>query len=556
MNKLLYKLHSLSVSTKLAFLIFSIIFIFSSSIVFLALHSSEEQTNEIIKTMISNNIQSNNNFLVSSVLANDNWALFKFLKAMSKNEIIKNAGITDVHHIVLAHTDTNKHTIGTILKITEDNTIFKIEKDNILLGYLVLVIEKSSIKTLLQKNLTNNFVFMLLAAFISFILAIYFMKNLLKRLNILHENAKAISMKRWNDIKEVTSVENDEISDMIKAIVVVMNEMKTMIQNEESLKNFYHKILFSTDNLIIICDKELNILYQNEHYLKKHTINNNSLKDFFIEDVKKYNSKKSANYFKEKISNKREKVTIYCQINKIDENIVISCSDITQLSQLKENEKITHSLKTLGEISSLFAHEMKNLLQPLKLLLEDNDEMLNKKDIKIIDNTLIRMDSQVIDFLSLSKPIDTTQKSKILVKEHIDEIDKLLKTQLDKKKITFTSNIDDDLRVCLNKSSLEKILTNLIHNSIDACDKNGHIKLEWHNISNNMSLLRFSDDGSGIDATVRENLFKPFFTTKKYGSGLGLFTIYKIVYFSGGNMTLADTKLTTFEIYLPTEDLR
>ncbi len=115
MKQIIRWLHSLSIYTKLAFLIFMIIAVFSSVIVILAIDTSKKQTNEIISEMIDSNIQSNKDFLTSAILANDNWALFKFLKSFSKNSTIKDAGIVDTNFVVLAHTNTKKHRIGTIL---------------------------------------------------------------------------------------------------------------------------------------------------------------------------------------------------------------------------------------------------------------------------------------------------------------------------------------------------------------------------------------------------------------------------------------------------------
>ncbi len=69
-----------------------------------------------------------------------------------------------------------------------------------------------------------------------------------------------------------------------------------------------------------------------------------------------------------------------------------------------------------------------------------------------------------------------------------------------------------------------------------------------------MSVLKIVDSGPGIPKQMREKIFKPFFTTKSNGSGLGLFTIYKIVYLSGGQISLLESDKTTFVIKLPLEE--
>ena len=551
MKKLTRWLHSLSIYTKLAFLIFTTIFAFSSVIALLAIDTSKKQTNEIINEMIDSNIQSNKDFLTSAILANDNWALFKFLKSFSKNSAIKNAGIVDTHFITLADTNTKKHRIGTIIQDKTGHKILPFKKDGVLLGYFILDIEKNLIRDMLEKSFSTNFLIMIGAAIFSFLFAIYFMKNLLDRLNILKENAKAISLRKWDDIQEIQSVENDEITDLVKTTTFLMKEIKEFVKKEEQLKKFYQQILASVDIFIVICDEDLNIIYQNEHSISKLLVENNSFKSEHIKSLVQCYQDHSCTFCKQKITDDLgENLSLYYQIRLVNEYLVISFSDITQLSKLEENEKILHSLKTLGEISSLFAHEIKNLLQPLKLLIQEGEE-IDKEDLQIIHNTLNRMDAQVIDFLSLGNPIDKKNTAALNCKNLFKDLISIIKPKLDEKNIKLAHDIEDGLKVKISKSSFEMIFMNLINNSIDAIKKNGDIAISWHKNLDNMTLLKIEDSGSGISKKLRKKIFKPFFTTKSNGSGLGLFTVYKIVYLSGGQINLSDNPKTTFLINLP-----
>jgi len=435
-----------------------IIAIFSSIIILLAIDTSKKQTNEIINEMIDSDIQSNRDFLASSILANDNWALFKFVKSFSKNKTIKDAGITDTNFIVLAHTDTKKHRIGTILDDKDKHTILPFKKDGVLLGYIVIDIQKNSIKNMLEKSLSANFLIMILAALFSFLLAIYFINNLLKRLNVLTNNAKAISLKKWDDIQEIQSAENDEITDLVKTTTYIMKKIKESVEKEEQLKKFYQQILASVDIFIIICDENLNIMYQNEHHISHMLLENGKFKNTYIQNLIKCYQDNSCTFCKQKITNDLgEDLSLYYQISLVNEYLVISFSDITQLSKLEENEKILHSLKTLGEISSLFAHEIKNLLQPLKLLLRDGED-LDDEDLQIINNTIDRMDAQVIDFLSLGKPIDKRGVISLNVKLALEDLIKIIKPKLKEKDIILTYEIDNGLKIKISQNSIQKLI--------------------------------------------------------------------------------------------------
>ncbi len=554
MKKIINWLHSLSIYTKLAVLIFAMISFFASIIIYLAINTSKTQTEEITHEMINSNIQSNKDFIASAILAHDNWALFKFLKSFSKNSIIANAGIVDENFIVLADTDTKKHRIGTILNDLKNHTVIPFKKDGVLLGYFILDIEKQSIKKLLEKSFFNNFLIMVFAAVLSLLIAVYFMRNLLNRLDILKENAKAISQKNWEDIKEIQSRENDEITELVNSTTLLMREVQASVEKEEELKNFYQQTLASVDIFIVICDKNLNIIYQNHHPLSKILLEGGGFKNEYIKKLINCYKDSSCKFCKQKISDKfGEDLALYYQIRKVKESLVISFSDITQLSRLEENEKILHSLKTLGEISSLFAHEVKNLLQPLKLLLQDENE-IDKEDLYIVNNTLDRINAQVIDFLSLGKPIDKKNIKAINAKSFFEELLEIIKPKLKENNITLRYDIDKGLKVYMSKNSLEMILINLINNSIEALQKDGEIEISWHSDDKDMSVLKIVDSGPGIPKQMREKIFKPFFTTKSNGSGLGLFTIYKIVYLSGGQISLLESDKTTFVIKLPLEE--
>ncbi len=558
MSFILKRLHSLSVTAKLALLIFLVISLFSTTIIFIAMENLKKQTNEVISEMINSNIKSNKDFLASAILANDNWKLFKFLKSFSQNSIIKSAGIVDKNFVVLADTDTKVHRIGTHLKKDKKDTIIPFKKDGILLGYFVLNIEKNSVRKILEKNLSKNFLLMIGAALLSFLFAVYFMKNLLKRLNVVVENAKAISLKRWDDIKDIQSVENDDITELIKTTTYLMKEIREQVTREEQLKNFYHQILNSIDIFIIICDVDLNIQYQNNHKLKKYILKDDkTFKGNMIKNLIECYKSKHCIFCKQKISDELEgDISLYYQARLVNDYFILSFSDITQLSKFEENERVAHSLQTVGEISSLFAHEIKNLLQPLKLLLLDEDS-LDKKDFEIVSNTLNRMDAQVVDFLSLGKPlVEKMPMTPLNVKSVVLEIYNILKLDINDKNINFIMDIDDDLEIFINKNSIEMILMNLIKNAIDALPKNinGYIEIFWHKTKENFTILRVKDNGIGIPKSSRKNLFKPFFTTKQNGSGLGLFTVYKIVYLSGGSMKLLNSDDTIFEIALPVKN--
>lgn len=545
------KIHSLSLYAKLAFLIFSTLTLFIFSIVMVSINISQTQTNQIVDEMIENNIQSNKYFLSSSILAHDEWALYRFLKAFATNSFVVDVGIVDKEFVILAHSNPRKNKTGNLFIKQKKDKIIPFKKDNILLGYFIIDVERDSIKAMLEKSFINDVPTMVIIALLIFFVAIYFMKNLLERLTILKENVKAISLKKWEEIQEIKTVENDEITDIILTTTDIVKKIKESELKQKDLRNFYQNILGSMDVLIIICDKNHTMMYHNKHNLSKVIIKKESLAPFVKELIECYQTN-SCSACGHRISHKSlGDRTLFYQVKKLDEYILCTFSDITQLTKLQENEKIVHSLKTMGEISSLFAHEIKNLLQPLKFLLQDFDE-LNDDDVVVINNTIDKIDAQVLDFLSLGKPITDSVNQNILVEEKIENILDMMKPKLIKKDIKISYKIPKYAFARIGKKSFEMIVENILYNAIEAIENNGTIEIIWsEETHNNLALLKITDNGKGISKEIKEKIFKPFFTTKPNGSGLGLFTVSKIVYQSGGEIYLDCEDKTTFLIYLP-----
>lgn len=219
----------------------------------------------------------------------------------------------------------------------------------------------------------------------------------------------------------------------------------------------------------------------------------------------------------------------------------------------EKNARITHSLSILGEISSSFAHEIKNILQPLKLLIPQETPP-DKEDMPIIHNALMRIDHQVVDFLALAKPTDIEQDKALHVKPFVSESIEILKPRCIEKSLHVKSVLEEDFLVKLNPKAIELIIINLLNNAIDAAYKNSTIQIQWGKFNENLSLLCVQNFGKTMDDKTKDNLFKPFFTTKKDGSGLGLFSIYKVVYLSGGHIEyVSENEMTKFCLYIPIE---
>ena len=554
MNRLIQYILSFSIHTKLAGIIFFIVIFISLSTALIAIDISKNQTKKIVDELITSTVKTNNAFIVSSLFVNDSWKLYKFLKALSESSVIKNAGILDLNNEVIAFSNPKLYKVGDKFEFNNQYKTIDIISDSVILGKIVLEVETSSISKMIKDTFISNSLFLILAGIVSFLIANLFTNQLLKRFKLVVNNMSAISQRKWDLIKYNKNHKHDEFDKLIYQSVKLMNDIKYSMEKEESLRLFYHNILKSIDSLILICDEDMNIKYHNNHDLSKYILDekrigfSNTISDRFFQ------LKKEEKSFTLEIKDQETKY-LYVNIHHLDTRIVIYFSDITRLKQMDDNKRVMQSLEVLGEISSQFAHEIKNLIQPLKLLIPKNN-VPDMEDLEMIHATLAKMSKQTSDFLVLGKPVDIVYEESLNLKRICDEIFNIVEVSLKNKNLSLKTDIDYNIKPILDKKHIELIFMNLIINAIEASHIDSEIIITWQKFKNNQSLLKIENRGKVIPENIKEKIFKPFFTTKKEGSGLGLFSIYKIIHTAKGRIELmSQDEHTIFEIYIPNRNL-
>jgi nitrogen fixation/metabolism regulation signal transduction histidine kinase len=120
----------------------------------------------------------------------------------------------------------------------------------------------------------------------------------------------------------------------------------------------------------------------------------------------------------------------------------------------------------------------------------------------------------------------------------------------------FVLNINNNgnVEVFADKEQISRVFINLFKNAIQAVDKNVHPLITVTlNVENEKAIVRVTDNGNGIPEELREKLFRPNFTTKSSGMGLGLAIIKNIMEDIGGGIRFVTEtgKGTTFILEFP-----
>lgn len=198
-----------------------------------------------------------------------------------------------------------------------------------------------------------------------------------------------------------------------------------------------------------------------------------------------------------------------------------------------ERKKLSHSAKlaALGELNSSITHELKNPLTAItgfadviKMQLKKGqslEEVLNNLDK--ISYSALRMSKIINGVQDFSRYGQHDQKTSYSVRKLIDETIDLAGAGLKNHSIDFSVDLAQDFQLHCRHIEISQILLNLVMNSIQAiADLDERwIKLKVYKENDNI-IFDLIDSGKGIESSIEENLFKPFYTTKESGQGTGL----------------------------------
>jgi signal transduction histidine kinase len=229
--------------------------------------------------------------------------------------------------------------------------------------------------------------------------------------------------------------------------------------------------------------------------------------------------------------------------------------------ELEESQaQVLHQEKmaAFGLLAAGIAHEVGNPLTSISSIvqiLEHRDpDSYTKGKLELVTGQLARIQTILRELILFSRPTNT-ERGRVVLAEVVREALSIAKFYKGGKNRNITTDLPDGLPSLMGvHDQIVQVLFNLILNAIDATGKGGHITLRAQATTDTVE-IQVIDDGHGIPAEVQEKLFRPYFTTKRQGTGLGLFVIRRILNAHGGSIRCESTlgQGTTFHITLPRE---
>ncbi len=224
--------------------------------------------------------------------------------------------------------------------------------------------------------------------------------------------------------------------------------------------------------------------------------------------------------------------------------------DVTKIREYEKEREEAERLKFLGNLVANFAHEIKNPLNGLSIATQrlikefpsDNKEYTRltttvKKEIESLNKILN-------DFLSLARPRIKEKNEfnlSVLIKDTLD----IIREQAKHKKIILKENIKKGIKLIGNLEDFKRAVLNILLNAIEALSlvskKQRNLDIDLFR-ENKEIIMVISDNGPGMDKDEIDKIFTPYFTTKKGGTGLGLYIAHNILKEHKAKITIESEK--------------
>ncbi|HEY6008607.1 MAG TPA: ATP-binding protein [Geobacteraceae bacterium] len=236
--------------------------------------------------------------------------------------------------------------------------------------------------------------------------------------------------------------------------------------------------------------------------------------------------------------------------------ITITMRDETVRERLREEMTRMDRLASLGKLSAGIAHEVRNPLTGVSLLLDDlHDQVgLDPEQRALLVKALLeieRVEKLVASLLNYASPPKARFREGDLNRV-VHEILLLLRRECEKKGVTLRITHGEVPPFAFDVEKMKQAILNLVKNALEVLPEGGSIEVATR-AAEGHALVTVSDNGPGIAVADLSLIFEPFFTRKGAGTGLGLSISQRIIEEHHGRIGVAseEGEGTTFTISLP-----
>jgi two-component system sporulation sensor kinase B len=221
--------------------------------------------------------------------------------------------------------------------------------------------------------------------------------------------------------------------------------------------------------------------------------------------------------------------------------------------QLRLNVQNAGKLQIISDLTSVFAHEIRNPMQVTRgfLQLLNEPDLTDKKKayIQLSIEELDRANEIINDLLLFGKP-STNNNERVNVGYQLKRVLNILTSYSISQNVTIITDISDDCWTQAIPQKLNQCLINILKNGIESMPSGGVVWASCAPTSDGYIQISIKDQGIGMTKQEIEKLGSPFYSLKKSGTGLGMMITFQIIRSFQGKVRITSEKEIGTEIFI------
>jgi two-component system sensor histidine kinase HydH len=241
------------------------------------------------------------------------------------------------------------------------------------------------------------------------------------------------------------------------------------------------------------------------------------------------------------------------------QHVVGRVEEVAERVQRHQREMLrAEQLSAVGQLAASVAHEVRNPLTSIKLLVEaarraPAQKPLTPDDLEVIHTEIVRLEQIVQSFLDFAR-LPLPRRSTVDLREVVGQALELIRARARQQGVEVLCRQPNQMvRAEVDRGQVCTVLVNLFLNALDAMPQGGRLEVMLETAPQAEIRIRVEDTGTGILPEMAERLFTPFASTKATGTGLGLSISRRIMEEHGGRITAANRSQggASFTLVLP-----
>ena len=381
-------------------------------------------------------------------------------------------------------------------------------------------------------------VLILISVFISWKLY----NELIQPLNMLMQGTDAIKDRDFN-VKFVKTGKY-EMDELINVYNYMIDELRKERTKQEEQHFFLEKLIKTSPTGIIILDFEDHVQQINPKTLELLNLDEMDVKGKSLHEI----NHPVAQQIIQLKSGESKTITLSGSATyKIQKSHFIDRGFPRHFIMIEEltAEILAAEKKAYGKVIRMMAHEVNNTIGPVNSILESalkaNELWKEKKNyslqtaLQVAVNRNQNLNLFMRNFADVVRLPEPNKKT-IDLTQLIRSVAKLMELKAGEKQIQFDYKLADvPFFISADAQQMEQVLINVVKNAIESIEEKGTITFEANLQKRSLTI---TDTGKGISAHIAENLFSPFFSTKKDGQGIGLTLVREILLNHGFEFSL------------------